>query len=301
MTTLSLADFYQSKLNWLPDNLQQNIGHFNVFRLADFVGHAARPVPYSRKDFYKISLIQGQNTYHYADKSIAVERNALLFATPLVPYQWEPRSDEQGGFFCIFTEAFLQRYLGSRLADFPVFRPGGQPVFFLDDAQVAATTVLFEKMFTELASDYSYKYDLLRAYVLELIHSAQRLQPITTLYRESNAATRLASLFTELLERQFPIESPRQRVRLRAAAAYADQLAVHVNHLNRALKEVTGKTTTVLLAERFALEAQSLLRYTDWPISLVSYCLGFEEPAHFNNFFRKHIGTTPRNVRAAQG
>lgn len=261
---------------------------------------SARPIPYSRKDFYKISLIQGQNTYHYADKSIEVERNALLFASPLVPYQWEPRSEQQGGFFCIFTEAFLQRQLGSGLVNFPVFQPGSQPIFFLTDEQTAATTVLFEKMFTELASDYSYKYDLLRAYVLELIHSAQRLHPITTLYRETNAATRSASLFTELLERQFPIESPHQRVRLRSAADYADQLAVHVNHLNRSLKEITGKTTTVLLAERFVLEAQSLLRYTDWPISLVSYCLGFEEPAHFNNFFRKHIGTTPRNVRAAQ-
>jgi len=172
MATFSLTDFYQTKLNWLPDNLQQDIGHFNVFRLADFVGHAAQPVPYSRKDFYKISLIQGQNTYHYADKSIEVEHNALLFATPLVPYQWEPRSAQQGGFFCIFTEAFLQRYLGSRLVDFPVFQPGGQPIFFLTDEQVLATTALFDKMFTELASDYSYKYDLLRAYVLELIHSA---------------------------------------------------------------------------------------------------------------------------------
>lgn len=40
MKTFSLAEFYQTKLDWLPDNLQQDIGHFNVFPLADFVGPA---------------------------------------------------------------------------------------------------------------------------------------------------------------------------------------------------------------------------------------------------------------------
>ena len=298
MKTQTLEDFYRAKLNWLPANLQQDLGHFNVFRLDDFVGHQAQPIPYSRKDFYKISLIIGQNTYHYADKSIAIEQNALLFANPQVPYDWEPRSAEQTGFFCIFTEAFLQRYLGSQLTDFPVFQPGGQPVFCLTDVQLAQTRELFQKMFTELDSSYFYKYDLLRAYVLELIHSAQKLQPITTLYRESNAATRIASLFTELLARQFPIESPGQRVRLRTAQAFADQLAVHVNHLNAALKTVTGKTTTRLLAERLVQEAQALLRHTDWPVSLIAHCLGFEEPTHFNNFFKKNTGLVPLAVRA---
>ncbi|WP_241737986.1 helix-turn-helix domain-containing protein [Hymenobacter polaris] len=30
----------------------------------------------------------------------------------------------------------------------------------------------------------------------------------------------------------------------------------------------------------------------------IGYCLGFEEPAHFSNFFRKHAGMAPSAVRA---
>ncbi|WP_311136254.1 helix-turn-helix domain-containing protein [Hymenobacter cellulosivorans] len=153
-------------------------------------------------------------------------------------------------------------------------------------------------MFVEIDSDYAYKYDLLRNYVFELVHSALKLQPATTLYKDSNAATRIASLFTELLERQFPIETPGQQVRLRNAHAFAGQLAVHVNHLNRALKEVTGKTTTQLIAARLTQEAHALLRHTNWNVAEISYCLGFEEPAHFNNFFKKQAGATPTAVRA---
>jgi len=48
----------------------------------------------------------------------------------------------------------------------------------------------------------------------------------------------------ELLERQFPIESPIQRMKLRSPIDFANQLAVHVNHLNRAIKETMGKTTS---------------------------------------------------------
>ncbi|WP_324677098.1 helix-turn-helix transcriptional regulator [Hymenobacter sp. GOD-10R] len=295
--TQTLEDFYKHKIHWMPENLQQDIGHFNVFRLDDYVGPNACALPYSRKDFYKITLVTGHNRYHYADKTVEINGNALLFANPLVPYHWEPLDDNQTGFFCIFTEAFLQRHMTVLAQELPVFKPGGQPVYFLNDEQLATTKQLFEKIFAEIDSDYSYKYDLLRAYVFELVHGAMKLQPASTLYHDSNAATRIASLFTELLERQFPIELPGQQVKLRNANALAAQLAVHVNHLNRALKEVTGKTTSQLIADRLVQEAHALLKHTAWNVSEISYSLGFEEPAHFSNFFKKRAGATPSAVR----
>ncbi len=293
----TLEDFYRIKIDYLPDNLRQDIGHFNVFRLDDFVGPKACKMPYSRKDFYKITLVSGRSNYHFADKTIELRGHALFFANPLVPYHWEPLDDDQTGIFCIFTEAFLQRQLNTMPQELPMFKPGGQPVYFLSDEQAAALRPLFEKMMTELHSDYAYKYDLLRNYTMELLHSTLKLQPATTLYHDSTAATRIASLFTELLERQFPIESPGQQVKLRNANAFAAQLAVHVNHLNRALKDVTGKTTTQLIATRLVQEAHALLKHTPWNVAEISYCLGFEEPAHFSNFFRKQTGITPSAMR----
>ena len=295
--TQTLEDFYLQKIHWLPENLRQDIGHFNVFRLDDYVGPKAHNMPYSRKDFYKITLVSGNSNYHFADKTIELRGNALFFANPLVPYTWEPLDDNQAGIFCIFTEAFLQRQVGGLPQELPMFRPGGQPVYMLSDEQLATLRLLFEKMLAELNSDYTYKYDLLRTYVMELVHSALKLQPATTLYHDSTAATRIASLFTELLERQFPIESPQQQVKLRNANAFAGQLAVHVNHLNRALKDVTGKTTTQLIASRLVQEAHALLKHTAWNVAEISHCLGFEEPAHFSNFFRKQTCVAPTTVR----
>jgi AraC family transcriptional activator of pobA len=293
--TLSIEGFYEHKLNWMPDNLKKEIGHFNVFRLDDFTGPGARPIPYSRKDYFKISLIIGKNRVHYADKTIDMHRPAILFANPQIPYNWEPLDEEQSGFFCIFTDAFFNHF--GNIREYPVFLPGGNPIYFLDDSQISAVKQIYQRMFDEIGSDYVYKYDVLRTLVFELIHAAMRMQPATTLYSSQNASTRISSLFMELLERQFPIESQQQRIKLRSAVDFANQLAVHVNHLNRALKETTGKTTSQLIGERVTQEARALLKHTDWNISEIGYCLGFEEPPHFINFFKKNTQVSPKSYR----
>ncbi|MBE7174987.1 MAG: helix-turn-helix transcriptional regulator [Mucilaginibacter polytrichastri] len=292
---VSISDFYEKKVNWMPDNLKGGMGHFNVFRIDDFVGPCARHIPYSRKDFYKISLMIGHNRIHYADKIVETKERALLFANPLIPYDWEPVSEEQSGFFCIFTEAFFNQF--GHIRDYPVFKPGGTPIFTLNEEQADSLLQVYHKMMGEISSDYVYKYDVLRNLVLDLVHQAQRIQPTLSMYTTQNASARIASLFTELLERQFPIESPVQQVKLRSANEFAGQLAVHVNHLNRALKDITGKTTSRHIAERIAQEARALLKHTNWSISEIGYSLGFEEPAHFINFFKKNTQLTPKIFR----
>ena len=292
----SIEDFYKEKLNGVPENLWKGIGHFNVFRLDEYMGCNAKPIPYSRRDFYKISLIKGRNKVHYADKSITIDRQALLFANPLIPYSWEQLDEEQTGFFCVFTEAFFHQF--NQLKDYPVFKPNGTPILVVDDEQAKHFSAVFEKMFVEIQSDYAWKYDVLRNLVFDLIHSALKIQPIpATVQPHKNGAERISSLFLELLERQFPIENPTQRVRLRSASDFAGQLAVHVNHLNRSLKEVARKTTSDIIAERLLREAQALLKHTNWNISEIAYCLGFEEPAHFNHFFKDKTRLSPSGFR----
>ncbi|WP_343304344.1 helix-turn-helix transcriptional regulator [Chitinophaga niabensis] len=294
----SLEEFYRAKELRMPANLGRENGHFNVFNSEEFLGHHARQLPYSRKDFYKIALVSGRNRYYYADKTMDVETHGLFFANPQVPYQCEPLSEEQSGLFCIFTEAFFHQYTTLKLQEYPIFKPGGQPIVYLPDAQVAPVREIFEKMLAEMASDYQYKLDLCRNYVMELIHMGLKMQPIEVSPSHSNASTRISSLFTDLLERQFPIESPVQQVNFRSATDFASQLSVHVNHLNKALKDTTGKSTSELIAERIVQEAKALLMHTDWNVSEIGYCLGFQEPAHFNNFFKKKTQLTPRSFRS---
>lgn len=208
----------------MPDGLMKDIGHFNVFDMKELMKRMRKKpfMPYNRRAYYKISLVSGRNRAEYADKVIEIEENALLFATPRIPYRWLPQDFDQAGHFCIFTEEFFTpTKSGVVIDELPIFKAGGYPVFQLPKEQAKEIDLLFRKMHKELSSDYAYKYDLLRNYVLELIHYGQKLQPATALYPSHTASARVSSLFIELMERQFPIESPHQKLTLRTAKDYA--------------------------------------------------------------------------------
>jgi len=281
---------------WLSGNLQSQTGQFNVYRIQDLAKSGMGPVRYNRRDFYKISLYQGTSIYHYADKSLEVSGSNLLFFSPKVPYTLEKISGDNTGYFCIFTEDFFKEHRINP-AELPMFRPGSKPFYALKPEEQEELGGIYRKMLKEIESDYLYKYDLIRNYVIELIHFALKLQPSETIFRHPDANSRLTSVFTELLERQFPIESTSYRFDMRSAGDFAGQLSVHVNHLNRAIRSTTGKTTTHHINGRLYTEAKALLKHTNWNISEIAWCLGFEEAAHFNNFFRKHSGTTPTAYR----
>lgn len=295
----SVQEFYTRVPTANPLGLSLNnagAGHFNVFSRDS----CAIITPYSRRDFYKVSLIIGTGRIHYADKWIAIDRPALLFSNPIVPYSWEAESVIQQGWFCLFTEAFLQP--GERkdtLQDSPLFKIGGSPIFFISDEQLEELSGIFKKMMREIASDYPHKYNVLRNHLHLVIHEAMRMNPAGNFEKQTNASSRITSLFIELLERQFPIDTPEAALKLKTANDYARNLSVHVNHLNRSVKEVTGKTTTEHIATRITQEAQALLKHTDWDVAEIAYGLGFEYPAYFTNFFKKHIGVPPGELRSA--
>lgn len=293
----TIEDFYKRKFNWVPDNLHNGIGHFNVFRLDPYVGANAKPVPYSRRDFYKITITLGSGRVNYADKIHEVKKQALTFSSPRVPYKWEHLDTLTGGVFCIFDQHFFHQF-GS-LSQYAVYQPGGNRVFELSDEQLTKVTPVFQRMFEELASGYVHKYDVLRTLVLELIHFALKMQPASDISDKQplNASQRISTLFLELLERQFPVDENHQAIQLRAASDFARQLNVHVNHLNRAIKETAGKTTSQIIAERVLQEAKILLKHSPWNVAEIAYALGFTEATHFNNFFKKHVQLTPLQFR----
>ncbi|SFU70283.1 AraC-type DNA-binding protein [Pustulibacterium marinum] len=304
----SLDDFYKEAevftgkplSELLPPGIHKEVGHFNVFDIANTIREVKQKntMPYNRRAYYKISLIRGKNRAEYADKVIQVQSNALLFATPKVPYHWIPEAEEQAGLFCVFTDAFMvKNKSGVVLDELPIFKSGAYPVFEITDDQADELEQVLRKMEREIASDYEFKYDLIRNYVLELIHYGQKLQPATSVEAHSSAASRITSLFIELLERQFPIETPGQRLVLRSAKEYASRLSVHVNHLNKVLKDSTGNTTTELISKRILREAKILLKQTDWSVSEIAFSLGFEEVAHFSNFFKKQTQIAPNTFR----
>jgi len=253
---------------------------------------------YNRKDFYKISLNTGKYIFHYADRSFETDETILFFGNPHIPYSCEVLSQVNVGFASVFTEDFLKLSERSEgLLQSPLFRIGGTPILTINKTQKKNLSDIFEKMIAEQDTDYAYKDEIIRNYINLIIHEALKMQPPADYSGNKNASARITSVFLELLERQFPIESTQHALELKTASDFAKNLSVHVNYLNSSVKETTGKSTTTHIAERIISEAKALLQHTDWNIAEIAYSLGFEYPTYFNNFFKKKTGNIPKSVR----
>lgn len=252
----------------------------------------------SRRDFYKIVLVTGQMTICHGEESTSLDGTFLFLGNPLVPNSAVHHSAKNNGYACLFTDAFLAgRKHSAGLQQSPLFRVGGPPIVLLDGEQAAFMTVLFQQILSVHDGGYAHKDELIKTYLVLLIHEVLRMQSSPKGLPQKNAAGRITQLFLELLEKQFPIESPDHPLRLRTAQGFASSLAVHVNYLNRSVKEVTGKPTSVHIAERLVLEAKALLQHTTWSIADIAGGLGFEYPTYFNNYFKRVTGLIPTSFR----
>ncbi|MCU7616231.1 helix-turn-helix transcriptional regulator [Chryseobacterium sp. PBS4-4] len=252
--------------------------------------------PYNKKGIYKISLHHGQNRVFYADKSVEFKEYAILFSRPNMVYRFEQIGEQHPGFLCVFTANFFDQFVN--INNYPLFNPESVPLIEISAEEMISFSVIFQEMEKELNADFKFKYDNLRSLILQIVLKALKLIPDSdNQIKESNGSIRITSYFKELLEGQFPIMNPSQRMILRHPLEFAEALSLHINHLNRSLKTVTDKTTTKLIGDRMMKEAKILLVNTEWNIKEISWSLGFEDLSHFNRFFKKNMNTTPSVFR----
>jgi AraC family transcriptional activator of pobA len=263
------------------------------------VATKVHPIPhYGRRDFYKVCLITGHTLLNYADRSIDMEGTFLFFGNPHIPYSSLILDETMTGYACLFTEDFLKMKdrPGSH-HESPLFKLASSPVVSVSEQQIEFLFTIFKKILDEQNAEYVHKDDLVRSYLHLIIQEALKMTPQDHLIKYKNGASRLAFQFLELLERQFPVETANEPIKIRTAQDFARHLNVHVNYLNRSLKDVTGKPTTAHIAERIATEAKALLQHTDWTVSEIAFSLGFEYSSYFNNFFKKMTGAVPKSFR----
>jgi AraC-like DNA-binding protein len=83
-------------------------------------------------------------------------------------------------------------------------------------------------------------------------------------------------------------------------AAYAQALSVTQATLNRLCRQFAGKGALDLIQERLVIAARRHLIYTDASVEAIAYGLGFQDPAYFSRFFKRHTALAPGRFRQAR-
>ncbi len=80
-------------------------------------------------------------------------------------------------------------------------------------------------------------------------------------------------------------------------ADYAAALSISTDRLHAICRAGVGKTPKELVSERLANEAATRLERSSLTIEQLGHLLGFGDPAHFSNFFRRMRGMPPGRYR----
>lgn len=84
------------------------------------------------------------------------------------------------------------------------------------------------------------------------------------------------------------------------ASFYAEALSVDIKKLNSVCRDATKMTVFELLQERLLTESKILLQTSEQSVKEISYELGFNDPAFFGRFFKRHTGITPAEFRTVR-
>lgn len=155
-----------------------------------------------------------------------------------------------------------------------------------EEADLLKSSYLFLKAYDDDNSNDSIFAALsaLNLYV-SILKKYQNLSKIA----EKSPNNQYFNQFLNLAEQHYQIE--------KNADFYTQAMNVSLNKLNNIVKERTGMSVKKFLINRVLLEAKRLIIHSEKTVKEIAYQLEFLEPAHFSNFFKKHLGMTPTTFR----
>ena len=257
-----------------------------------------------RHSFYCITLfLQGDITLNTGFWKTRLEKPALYFKTPCQVVSWTKPQRWLKEYFIVFTENFMLNYkaLADIIFELPFFQLDKAIPFELEPGEVELLTNLYQQILKEYRSDNEDKFDLIASYTHTLLIHVRRMY---NKYAETDQALTehihqhdhsLVEKFRVLIRKN--ILEDDMDYRNRTVKYFASHLSTHPNHLNAVVKRKTQKTAIGFIHEQLVHEAKALLSQTELSIKEISFKLGFNEPSHFNHFFKKLTHLTPALFR----
>jgi len=256
------------------------LDEFNLVKLT--LGHARYEKtshPHRHDHYTLIILCEGTSKQFIDFKEYEATDAAILFMQPgQVHYEVDP------GHAVMYLITFTSDFLFSYSADNHWTQQFNTNLLPLKKTELSALLPFLELIQQEftafkqnkavIAQLFLAMFEKIEIYIASHINITGRKR-YSTLMRQ----------FIELVEANFLTDTK--------VADYASKLFISAGHLNDVVKEMIGTNAKTVIDERRVLEAKRLLFWTQLPIREVGWKVGFDDPAYFTRFFKKHTGKLP--------
>jgi AraC family transcriptional regulator, transcriptional activator of pobA len=161
---------------------------------------------YSRRNYYKISLLTGKGIITYGNQSIEINGSVLLITKPDAVCTWNLLATHGPSYACVITREFLgSRYF--RWVDHGnLFSNSDAQVYNLNFEESRFLGSLFQKMIDSQRRVYPYRDELIRDQVCVLLHTALSMKSSEN-YVDSVSTLKPMRRHIEFVEMRFPPEA----------------------------------------------------------------------------------------------
>lgn len=256
-----------------------------------------------KHEFYAIAIkVEGSGKAITGHHTNFPEGATVFFNTPFQIISWDILPDWEG-YYLMFSKEFItqSKHLQQLLNEFPFLKMDKSIPFEVKPEEVSKLLQIYESIYEEQQNLKEDSLAIIETQVLVLLNFVKRFFNAQVKKEDAIEAFRkadvnLLSRFQTLIETNF-YENSAINKKVHSPSFYATQLAVHPNHLNAIVKQITGHTAKQHIQNHLLQLAKSRLLQTELSIKEIAYALHFDAPNNFNSFFKKQTGQTPIGYR----
>jgi AraC-like DNA-binding protein len=275
-------------------NSEKDAISFGISKMEDiYVKRNGKTDEPHRHNYFTVLIIKQAKGFHKIDfNSYELAQQQIFFVAPGQVHQ-VIETEKSVGFAMTFSNQFLieNSIPLAFVSSLNLFQNYGQtPPLLPNDKQFDSIEHFSNTIFDLFTSNAKMKNLSIGAYLKLLLIECNNICSINPIETDvDSSGDNLIRKFKELVDTSFRKEH--------STKYYANELHITPDHLNRTIKNKIGKTAKEYIQSRIITEAKRLLYFTASNSKEIGYELGFNEPANFSAFFKKHTSLTPSSFK----
>ena len=270
--------------------LKSDFGKFFIVKVEKLIRLIKLPVPPIRSTTHTfIYLTDGEAVMTIGSETYKIFKNECLVVPAGQVYSFD-HIDENHGYLCNFHNDIIIGKFGKNelLKDFEFLRVWGNPRISLDKQTSKFVRRLLKRILLDYSENGLTNLDIIQSYFIALLCEVNRVYKPVSASTQTNSVS-ITNRFRELLVDRIKTS---HRV-----TDYASELNITPNHLNKAVRTITGKSPTKWIDEAIVLESKVLLYQSSLSISAIAAEVGLFDASYFSRLFKKYEGVTPLAFR----
>jgi AraC-like DNA-binding protein len=247
-----------------------------------------------RSNVYRIGFSMSGSVQMYIGlESFTHGHNTMHFNIPDRLFGHKNKSKDLNGYYLQFTPEFMEDLLSSEQIKnkYPFFNYAHSPFLSVSEDEGARIKGYFDKISDEVHLKAPDMLLAIKINIIQVMIEAKRSYIRQGIHQvtDEKSSTQLLGRFKKQVSEHF--------LKVRTVKEYALRLCVSPNHLNKVVKNETGKSAGKLIDEMLCMEIKALLIHSDLSVSEIANRLDFADASHISKFFKRQSNVTPMAYR----